>query len=234
VRDRDRETADRERERAADRPQDGDERHGRERGGQEPAHEIDRRLGGETQVIGDAILRILVIAADQIELEISAAGEPSAQQLVVEPSAPGALHGHADIHGDDADHEISADHDGKDQGFGEKTRGVLRLERVEEVPVPHIDPIGDRQADQHHGRHAERERPGAARPAPPPIADRARPEAAEQAGSMRFRLRAEWAARGAMINHLRSRLASCGSRAEFRIALPAPVDRPARATARQG
>src|SRR5688572_13617617 len=91
---------------------------------------------------------ILVVAADELELVEAALVEPAAQQVVVEPGAPRALHGHARPHGEHAQDQIGADERGKEQGLARSDRSVPGLERIEEVPIPQIDAVRDAQADE--------------------------------------------------------------------------------------
>jgi hypothetical protein len=65
------------RERTADRPKNDDEGRCRQDGHSHSGHEIDWRLGRHPHVVGDAIFRILVVAAHQIKLIIAAVPEPS-------------------------------------------------------------------------------------------------------------------------------------------------------------
>ena len=70
--------ADRHRQRAADGPEHDDEGRRRQERRGHAGGEIDRRIGRDAQILGDAIFRILVIAADQIELVIAAVASASA------------------------------------------------------------------------------------------------------------------------------------------------------------
>ena len=69
--------AERQRQRAADGPQHDDEGRRRQERRGDAGDEIDRRVGGDAQILGDAVFRILVVAADEIELIVAAVGQPA-------------------------------------------------------------------------------------------------------------------------------------------------------------
>ena len=84
-------------ERAADGPQHDDEGCRRQEGRGDAGDEIDGRFGRDPHIVGDAVFRVLVVAADQIELIIAAVLEPAIDQIVGQPLAPAPLQGHARI-----------------------------------------------------------------------------------------------------------------------------------------
>ena len=107
--------ADGEVERAADGPQHHDEGRGRQEGRGHAGNEIDRRLGRDPHVVGDAVFRILVVAAHQVELVVATAGQPAVDQVVDEPFAPASLEGHPgvnlrDVHGHARQQDREIDH----------------------------------------------------------------------------------------------------------------------------
>ena len=90
---------------AADRPENDDESRGGEERLQHAGEEIDRAFGRHPHVVGDAILRVLVLAAHQVELIIVSGGEPAVDDAVGKPASPRPLQGHAavdlrDVHAD--------------------------------------------------------------------------------------------------------------------------------------
>jgi hypothetical protein len=62
---------------AADGPEHDDEGRGGEQRGRHAGDEIDRRVGCDPQILGDAVFRILVIAVDEVELVVAAIGQPA-------------------------------------------------------------------------------------------------------------------------------------------------------------
>ncbi len=184
--DMDRGAAEREGVGAADRPQHDDEGGGRQRGRRDTGQEVNRCLGGDLQVVGDAEFRIGMVALDQVELVIAAVGHPVVDHLVVEPLTPAPLHGHAHV---DRRHG-KADADGrehwKDQPLQQRGVGVAVLERIEEQTVPLIDVVvgddlGQHDEDQHDGEEPGDVPAALARP----VAFRAFPEPADQMAAPR-------------------------------------------------
>ncbi len=74
-----------ERQIATDEPKHPDERHRRDRGAEDADDEVDRRVGGDTRIITDAALGILMVSRHQIELVIVAIRQPLADQMVGQP-----------------------------------------------------------------------------------------------------------------------------------------------------
>ena len=66
--------ADRHGQRAADGPEHDDEGRRRQERRGHAGDEIHRRVGGDPQILGDAVFRVLVVAADEIELVVAAVG----------------------------------------------------------------------------------------------------------------------------------------------------------------
>ena len=81
----------------ADGPEHDDEHGCRQNGLGYTADEIDRRFGGDTHIVGDAVLGIGVVAANQIELEIAPLRQPAVDDPVGEPRPPAPLQGHAGV-----------------------------------------------------------------------------------------------------------------------------------------
>ena len=72
-------------ERAADGPKHDDEGRGRQKGRGDAADEIDRRFGRDPHVVGDAVFRVLVVAAHEVELVVAAGLQPAVDQSVGQP-----------------------------------------------------------------------------------------------------------------------------------------------------
>jgi hypothetical protein len=60
-----------------------------------PVAKVDRGVGRQPDVVGDAVFRILVIAVHEVELIVAAVDEPAIQQVMSQPRAPAPLRGHA-------------------------------------------------------------------------------------------------------------------------------------------
>src|SRR5262249_57739848 len=86
---------DMERERAADCPQNCNERRCRKYGRCHSSREIDRRLRRYSHVVGYATFRVLVGAAHEIELIMAAVFEPAIGEKGFEPCWPSPPHTHA-------------------------------------------------------------------------------------------------------------------------------------------
>ena len=105
------------------------------------------------------MLRVLVIAADRLKLVEPAARQPAPQQVIVQPGAPGPLHRHARPHRKDTEHHVKPDEKRKQQGLMDRDRGILCFERIEEMPIPQIDAVGDAQACEHDCNEAHAQQP---------------------------------------------------------------------------
>ena len=92
-RDAEHRASDRDRELAADEPEHADEGDRRDDGREDADGKFDRGLDTQTQILGHAIFRVAVIARNQVELIVTAAGEPLIEHVRVEPVAPLALQG---------------------------------------------------------------------------------------------------------------------------------------------
>ena len=171
---------DREIERAADRPQHHDEGRGREERRDHAGDEIDRRFGRDPHVVGDAVFRVLVVAAHQVELIVAPGREPAINQVVGEPLAPAPLNGHAGVdlrhvegHARRQDCEV--------EPREEQDRvAVLVLQRIEDGAVPPVHPIGGRDVEEDDEEQRAREGPGDAALSRRPEAARGLPEPPQQ------------------------------------------------------
>ena len=81
-------------ERPAYGPQHRDECHGGQKGLSYTANKIDGRLRGDAHIVGDAIFRVGVVAAHEVELIIAPISDPPVDKMVVEPRAPPPLERH--------------------------------------------------------------------------------------------------------------------------------------------
>ena len=177
---RDGDAADVDGERAAHRPQHADEGRGQQHRVEHAGREIDRRVGGAAHVVGDAIFRILVVAADQVELIVAAVAQPTVQQMIVQPRAPAPLRGHARVDlGDDEQH--AADQQRKiDQRQEQHRAAVALLQRVEDRAVPDVHAVGGGKIEQDGQQDQSRQQPGEAGAVLAPVAGGSVPEPPQQ------------------------------------------------------
>ena len=174
------EPADRHRQRAADGPQHHDEGgRGQERGG-DAGGEIHRRVGGDPQILGDAIFRILVIAADQIELVVAATGEPARQHRTGQPGAPAALDAHPRVHLRHADQHAADGERKEHRGQIIHGGGIALLDGVEDRAIPDIDAVLKADMGDDQDQQADRKRPRQPAALLAPVSARADPEPRQQ------------------------------------------------------
>ena len=175
-----RRSADRHRQRAADGPEHRDEGRGRQKCRGDAGDEIDRRVGGDPQILGDAVFRILVVAADQVELVVAAVGEPARDHRIGQPGAPAALNAHARVHLRHAE-QHAADRERKEhRGEMEDADGILLLDGVEDRPVPDVDAVLKADIGDDQDQQTDRENPRQPVAAFAPEAARADPEPRQQ------------------------------------------------------
>jgi len=91
-----------------------------------------------------------MVATDQVQLVISTIGKPARDQCLCQPGTPTSLDQHPDeyLNGNQG---YTAEHQGREQSSEIIDRcGIALLDRVEDFPVPHVDPIleTDVQTDQ--------------------------------------------------------------------------------------
>ena len=67
-------------ERAADMPQHDDEGPGGQHRGQQADHQVDRRVGRQPRILGDAVLGVLVLAVPQVEAAVAFVAQPGGDQ----------------------------------------------------------------------------------------------------------------------------------------------------------
>ena len=158
---------------AADRPQHGNEGRGGEERVQHAGEEIDRGFGCDPHVVADAVLRVLMLAAHQIELIIASGGEPVVDDAVGKPAPPRPLQGHTavdlrDVHADARRQQHEIDERQKQDGLA-----VLVLQRVEHR-------VGSRDVEKDDEQQAGGQAPGDRAATSAPEGARSPPEAAQQ------------------------------------------------------
>jgi hypothetical protein len=167
-------------ERAADRPEDDDERAGRQKRRENTGYDVDGRFGCEAGVFADAIFRVVVVALDEVQMVVASLGQPVIEQMVRHPFAPQALHGHLSINIDDCDEDAGREQRKVDHGLEEGFCGVLLLERIEQLPVPDIDPILHVELHKDDDQQRAREDPGSVVAVPAPESAAHSPEASQE------------------------------------------------------
>ena len=166
-------------ERAADMPQHDHEGPGRQHRGQQADHEIDRRVGGQPRILGDAILGVLVLAVPQIDAAIALVAQPGGDQVPADPGAPRTLEGHAAPHGRHRKADAQRREQRQQMGLVPDLAAIAELERIEEVAVPQVEAVLDQEL-QHRDHDQERdEAPGEPGRRAAPEAARALPEPTE-------------------------------------------------------
>ena len=180
ARDGDCAAAKRHRQRAADGPQHHDEGRGREKRLRDAGREIDRRICGNPQIFRDPVLRILVIAFDQIELIVTPVVQPARDDGIREPRAPAPLDAHPREHLRDTEDDAADRQREEYPGQIKDLRGVLLFNRIEDRPVPDIDAVLKRDLQDDQRDQADAEDPCETADACAPVASRADPEAREQ------------------------------------------------------
>ena len=124
---------------AADGPQHAEKRDRGQYRGKKRKREIDRRVGGDPDVDGDPVFRILRPFDKMIEVAKSFLVEPFVDDVPRQCLAPTALCRHASP--DRGGGEQGADHDQRNEQLcrGPKRLRVLALERVEKAAIPQIE-----------------------------------------------------------------------------------------------
>ena len=161
---------------AADNPKHSDKRDCGDGGLKNADGEIDRRIGGNSRIVGDAAFGDLMVSRHQVELVIATVGEPIAYDAVDNPGAPLALHLHASVDRNDCEHNGRGGERKENAGLRENGRAILLLNRVEQIAVPHIQPVLDRKLNEDEDHQADREEPRCRACILEPIAAGGRPE----------------------------------------------------------
>ena len=172
--------AQRHRQRAADGPEHHDEGGGRQECRCDAGDEIHRRVGRDPQIFRDPILRILVIAADEVELVVAAVGQPARYHRICQPGAPAALDAHAGEHLRHAE-QHAADRERKEhRGEIINGGGIALLDGVEDRAIPDIDAVLKADIGDDQEQQPDRKQPRQPVAASAPIAARADPEPRQQ------------------------------------------------------
>ena len=172
--------AERHRQRAADGPEHHDEGRGRQECRGDAGDEIHRRVGRDPQILGDAIFRVLVIAADEVELVVAAVGQPARDHRIGQPGAPAALDAHAGEHLRHAE-QHAADRERKEhRGEIIHGGGIALLDGVEDRAIPDIDAVLKADIGDDQDQQPDRKQPRQPVAASAPIAARADPEPRQQ------------------------------------------------------
>ncbi len=167
-------------QRAADVPEHDDEgQRGQHRGGQ-AGGEIDRRLGGDANIVGDPVFGVLMVAADQVELVVAAVADPAVEQMAAEPGTPAALRRHAGVDLGDRDADAGDQQREIEQRDEQHVRAVALLQGVEDRAIPDVHAVRGGEVQQHDRQQPAGQQPGALAAIPAPVARRAVPEPPQQ------------------------------------------------------
>ncbi len=145
-----------------------------------PATKSTGEFGRDPQILGDAIFRILVIAADEIELIVAAVGQPARYHRIRQPGAPAALDAHAGEHLRHAQQHAADGQRKEHRGEIIHGGGIALLDGVEDRAVPDIDAVLKADIGDDQEQQPDREQPGQPVAVPAPIAARADPEPRQQ------------------------------------------------------
>ena len=140
---------------AANGPQHDDERRGRQQGLGHAADKIHRRLGRDPHIVGDAVLRIGVIAGHQVELIVPAVREPPVDHAIADPGAPLALQCHAHVDLRDAQEDADRQNREIEQGQFGDCCSIAGLQPIEHRAVPGVHRVcgaNQQDDDQQEGR----------------------------------------------------------------------------------
>src|ERR1700693_6231095 len=85
------------------------------------------------------------------QLAIMSVFQPTIIEMVAQPLAPAALHGHAPPDRDDGEYEAGSEERDKTQRLRPELHSILSLDCVEEVAVPEVQPILVQQLEEHSG-----------------------------------------------------------------------------------
>ena len=142
--------------------------------------EVDRRVGRDAQILGDAVFGILVVAADEVELVVAAVGEPARQHRAGQPGAPAALDTHPREYLGYAE-QHAADRQREEYGAEiEHGRGIALLDGIEDRAVPDVDAVLKADIADDQQQQPDRKCPRQAVAAPAPKTARADPESRQQ------------------------------------------------------
>ena len=144
---------------AADGPEHHDEGRRREHRRCQSDRQLDRRLGRDPRVVGDAAFGIRVRAADEIELVAAAVAKPAIEQAMVEPGAPAPLNGHAQAELHDA-HEHAARQQRQVKQRQRQNRTQLpALQGVENDAIPDVHAVGGGKGEKDDQQKGGAEQP---------------------------------------------------------------------------
>jgi len=178
-------SAEDDREAAADIPEHTDEYEGGQCGVDKSKRQIDRRVGGNFGIVGDTIFGVLVFAVRRIEAPVTILRQPAVQDIRREPLAPFALGRHPAPYRGHRQPDAEASKRYEDDDLAPENIAVPTRKRVEKIAIPVIQPVLHRELGDADGQEANRQGPARQCGLAPPKARRARPEPGK-AGSVRI------------------------------------------------
>jgi hypothetical protein len=113
-------------------------------------NEIDRRVRGQSRILGDAILGVLVLAVPQIDAAIALVAQPGGNQVPADPGASRTLESHAAPHRRHREANAERREQREQTGLMPDLAAIAQLKRIEEVAVPQVEAILDKEL-QHGG-----------------------------------------------------------------------------------
>ena len=138
-------------EAAADEPEHTDEGRRSQERREDAGREVDRSFRCDPHILGEAVLGVLVLAGDQVELVISSIVEPAVTDVLGHPGAPAPLNAHARPDHHDCDGNAEDGKRNENPRLMDDRCAVLLLKRVEYLAIPDVDPVArdELQDDQH-------------------------------------------------------------------------------------
>ena len=89
-----------------------------------PSDEVDRQIGCNPGILGDAEFRTVIVSGHEPEPDIAIIFQPVVIEVIAEPRAPDALHGHAAPDREDRERETGRGQRHKPQCLGPELGGV--------------------------------------------------------------------------------------------------------------
>ena len=111
-------------------------------------------------VVGDALVGVVVVALEEAELVGPPPREPAVDQPARRPAAPVQLQTHLEIEVRDGDDRRRRSDHGEHPDLPDELGGVVALQGVEERAVPRVEPELDQDLGEHQGERSRHQRDG--------------------------------------------------------------------------
>ena len=111
--------------------------------------QIDRQIGGDPGILGNPEFRRLMVGDRGIQPDLAIVAEPVVVQMIAQPFAPVALHGHAAPDREHRKRQAGGGQRHEAHRLGPQLRRIAPADGIEEIAVPEIDPVLGQQLQQH-------------------------------------------------------------------------------------